>query len=174
MKKTNYKMPGLPSVKSVRASTAKIFPLSASGVSNAGGFTNGAASPINFGNASRASTRNPQSSNAWSNLLSATTSGGMAGTLSGVAGFSGGISSLISGLTSLLGGGKTAPPALAAYQLPRAQQETISTGSSVSTPGVYGGPPSATPFAAPSGQIVQAVKQALLNSSSLNDVITEL
>jgi hypothetical protein len=111
----------------------------------------------------------------WSNLLSATSSGGgLAGTLSSIDGFSGGISSLISGLTSLFGGGKTTPPALIAYQLPTSQQQTISTGSSVSTPGVYGGPTIAASFESQSGQIVQAVKQALLNSSALNDVIAEL
>jgi hypothetical protein len=89
-------------------------------------------------------------------------------------GFGLGIGSLISGLTSLFGGGKTAPPALIAYQLPTSQEQTISTGSSVSTPGVYGGPLASTPFENQSGQIVQSVKQALLNSSSLNDVIAEL
>jgi hypothetical protein len=171
MKRTNYKLPGLPRVPSVNAKTT---PLSRSGISRTGGFDNGNSQPINFGVASRAATRNPQSSSMWSHLLSATTSGGLAGTLSGVVGFSGGISSIISGLTSLLGGGKTTPPALLAYQLPTSQQQTISTGSSVSTTGVYGGPASTTPFANQSGQIVQTVKQALLNSSSLNDVISEL
>jgi hypothetical protein len=171
MRKTNYKLPALPRVPTV---TAKTTPLSASGISKTGGFDNGKAQPINFGIASRAATRNPQSSSMWSHLLSATTSGGLAGALSGAVGFSGGISSIISGLTSLLGGGKTAPPALLAYQLPTSQEQIISTGSSVSTPGVYGGPASTTPFANQNGQIVQTVKQALLNSSSLNDVIAEL
>ena len=174
MKKTNYKLPGLPRVPSAPGVSTKATPLRSSGGSKLGGFNDGSAQPINFGKASRAATRNSQAGSTWSNLLSSTTSGGLVGTLSGVAGFSGGISSLISGLTGLLGGGKTAPPALVAYQLPIAQQQTISTGSSVSTPGVYGGPPSTSPFATHGGQIVQTVKQALLNSSSLNDVITEL
>jgi hypothetical protein len=174
MKKNNYKLPKLPSALTEPASTARTTPVRDSAVSKIAGFNNGSTQPINFGKASRAATRNPQSSSTWSKLLSASTSGGLAGTLSGVAGFSGGISSIISGLTSLFGGGKTAPPALVAYQLPTSQQETISTGSSASTPGVYGGPASTTPFANQSGQTVQAVKQALLNSSSLNDVIAEL
>jgi hypothetical protein len=97
------------------------------------------------------------------------------GALSSAAGFGGGIASLFSGLASLFGSGKTAPPALAAYQLPTSQDQTISTGSTVATPGVYGGPLASTPFSSQSsGQVVQAVKQALLNSSSLNDVIAEL
>lgn len=174
MKKNNYQLPGLPSVASVPKVSAKTTPVRDSNVAKVGGFSNGAAQPINFGKASRAAIRNPPSSSTWSKLLSSTTSGGLAKTLSGAAGFSGGISSIISGLTNLFGGGKTAPPALVAYQLPTSQQQTISTGSSVTTPGVYGGPASTTPFQNQSGQIVQTVKQALLNSSSLNDVITGL
>ncbi len=174
MKKTKYNLPGLPTVPSVPKASAKSTAIRSSGASKIGGFNNGSAQPIKFGKASRAATRNPQTTSTWSNLLSGATSGGIGGGLSAVAGFSGGISSLISGLSSLIGGGKTAPPALVAYQLPTSQQQTISTGSSVSTPGVYGGPVSATPFATQGGQIVQSVKQALLNSSSLNDVIAGL
>jgi hypothetical protein len=174
MGRNKYTLPGLPKAPPVPNVAAKTTPTRDSSVSKLGGFSNGASQPINFGKASRAATRNPQTTSMWSNLLSSTTSGGLAGTLSGAAGFSGGISSLISGLASLLGGGKTAPPALVAYQLPTSQQQTISTGSSVSTPGIYGGPASTTPFQNQGGQVVQTVKQALLNSSSLNDVITEL
>ena len=161
MKKTKYNLPGLPAVPSVPKSNSKTTLLRSSAASKLGGFNNGNAQPINFGNASRAATRNPATTSTWSSLLSGSTSGGIGGSLSAFAGFSGGVGSLISGLTSLLGNGKTAPPALVAYQLPTALQQTISTGSSVSTPGVY-------------GQIIQTVKQALLNSSSLNDVITGL
>jgi hypothetical protein len=174
MKKSNYKLPGLPSAPSTPKVSATTTALRDSTVSRVGGLNNGASQPINFGNASRAATRNPQTSSTWSKLLSSTTSGGLANTLSGVAGFSGGISSLISGLTNLFGGARTAPPALVAYQLPTSQQQTISTGSSVTTPGVYGGPASTNPFQSQGGQIVQTVKQALLNSSSLNDVIAGL
>jgi hypothetical protein len=175
MKKNNYKLPGLPGLPSVSTSIAKTTPTSNSSISKASGFNHGTAQPINFGRASRAATKKPQTSSTFSSLLSATTSGnGLASTLTGSAGFSGGIGSLISGLTSLFGGGKTAPPALVAYQLPTSQEQNISTGSTVSTPGVYGGPSAATPFENQSGQIVQSIKQALLNSSSLNDVIAEL
>jgi hypothetical protein len=174
MKKTKYNLPGLPTVPSVPKATTKITPLRNSSASRIGGFNNRAGQPLNFGKASRAATRNPHTTSTWTKLLSGTTSGGIGGALSGVAGLSGGISSLISGLSSLIGGGKTAPPALVAYQLPTPREQTISTGSSVATPGVYGGPTPAAPFASQGDQIVQAVKQALLNSSSLNDVIAGL
>ena len=175
--KSNYKLPGLPSVESIPASTTKTTPARSPGISKMGGFNSGTAQPVNFGRASRAATRNPASASGstFSNLVSATVSGGgVGGALSSTLGFGLGIGSLISGLTSLFGGGKTAPPALIAYQLPTSQEQTISTGSSVSTPGVYGGPSASTPFENQSRQIVQSVKQALLNSSSLNDVIAEL
>ncbi len=174
MSKSNYKLPGLPKAPSVPKVAVNTTPVRDSAVSKIGGFDNGTSKPINFGNASRAATRNPQTTSTWSKLLSSTTAGGLANTLSGAAGFSGGISTIVSGLTNLFRGGKTAPPALVAYQLPTSQQQIISIGSSVSTPGVYGGPASATPFQNQGGQIVQTVKQALLNSSSLNDIITGL
>ena len=174
MKKTNYKLPGLPGLPAAPPSIAKATPTRDPGISKISGFNKSPSQPINFGRASRAATRNPKTTSTLSSLLSGGSSGGLGGTISQAAGFSGGIGSLISGLTSLFGGGKTAPPALVAYQLPGSQSQTISTGSTVSTPGVYGGPSTGTPFENHSGQIVQSVKQALLNSSSLNDVIAEL
>ena len=170
--KKNRKLPGLSSTKPVPQNAAKSTPLRDSSISKTTGFNSRTASPINLGKASRAATKSLQSTSRWSNLLSATTSGGLAGRLSGVAGFSGGIGSLISGLTSLLGGGTTTPPTLVAYGLPTSRQQTISVGSSMSTPGVYGS--ASAPFESQSDQIVRSVKQALLNSSSLNDVIAEL
>jgi hypothetical protein len=174
MKRNNYKLPGLSSVPPVPKGPSVTTPRRDRAVSKFGALNQGTVQPISFGKASRAATRKPQTTSAWSHLLAATTSGGLVGTLSGALGFSGGISSIISGLVSLFGGAKSAPPALVAYQLPTSQQQTISIGSSVATPGVYGGPEPTTPFHNQNGQIVQAVKQALLNSSSLNDVITGL
>jgi hypothetical protein len=172
--KKNFRLPGLPNVPATPKAINKAAPLRDSSVSKSAGFTNISPKPIGLGKASPAATKSSPSSSPWSNLLSGAASGGLAGTLSSIAGFGGGIPSLISGLASLFGGAKTAPPALVAYQLPTSQQQTVSTGSSVSTPGVYGGPPATTQFAHQSTQIVQSVKQALLNSSSLNDVIAEL
>ncbi len=171
MKKSNYKLPGLPSLVSTPIGKSAAPSAGNTGIAKTSGFNKAITQPINFGRASRAATKNPNSSSMLSSFLSGSTSGGIAGGLSGAAGFSGGIGSLISGLASLFGGGKTAPPALTAYQLPTSQAQTVYTGTSVTTPGVYGGPSAASPFDSESGQVVQAVKQALLNSSSLNDVI---
>ena len=174
MKKTNVNLPGLPSTPASPTSNKRTAPLRAAGTSKASGFNTNSDKPLKFGNASRAATKSPQSTSSWSSLLSGASSSGLAGNLSAASGFGGGIGSLISGLASLFGGGKTAPPALTAYQLPTSQEQTVSTGSTISTPGVYGGPPSATTFETGGAQIVQSVRNALLNSSSLNDVIAEL
>ena len=174
MKSRNYKLPGLPGLPKAPVSTTKASTNNA-GVSKISGFSKAAPQAINFGRASRAATKNPQSSSAFSRLLSSSTSnGGLGGTISQAVGLGGGIGSLISGLSSLFGGGKTAPPPLPAYQLPTSQSQTITTGSTVAAVGVYGGPSMPTTFGNQEGQIVQSVKQALLNSSSLNDVIAEL
>ena len=174
MKKTNVKLPGLPSTPTSPTGNNRTAPLRAAGTSKASGFNSNSDKPLKFGNASRAATKSPQSTSSWSSLLSGASSGGLAGNLSAATGFGGGIGSLISGLTSLFGGGKTAPPALTAYQLPTSQEQTVSTGSTATRPGVYGGPPTLTASDNGGAQIVQSVKNALLNSSSLNDVIAEL
>lgn len=173
--KTNYKLPGLPGLPTGPTSTAKTTLTRNAGLSKATGFSKSAPQSVNFGRASRAATKSPKTTSSFSQIFSASTpSGGLGGTISQAVGFGGGIGSLISGLTSLFGGGKTAPPALTAYQLPTSQTQSISTGSIVSTPGIYGGPSAPPSFEIQSGQIVQSIKQALLNSSSLNDVIAEL
>jgi hypothetical protein len=174
MSKSNYKLPALPGLPPVPSSVAKTTPVRTASLTKTSGFNQSTGQPINFGRASRAATRTSSSPSRFSQFLSGSSSGGLGGTVSQALGFGGGIGSLISGLASLFGGGKTAPPALVAYQLPTSQSQTITTGSTVSTPGVYGGPSPVSPFENHSGQIVQSVKQALLNSSSLNDVIAEL
>ena len=175
MSKSNYKLPALPGIPPLPSSTAKTTPVRSAGLTKTSGFNQSVSQPINFGRASRAATRNPSPApSQLSQFLSGSSSSGLGGTVSQALGFGVGIGSLISGLTSLFGGGKTVPPALVAYQLPTSQSQTITTGSTVSTPGFYGGPSAASPFENHSGQIVQSVKQALLNSSSLNDVIAEL
>jgi hypothetical protein len=174
MSKSNYKLPALPGLPPVPSSVAKTTPPRTASLTKTSGFNQSTGQPISFGRASRAATRNSSSPSQASKFLSGSSSSGLGGTVSQALGFGGGIGSLISGLASLFGGGKTAPPPLLAYQLPTSLSQTITIGSAVSTPGVYGGPPAASPFENHSGQIVQSVKQALLNSSSLNDVIAEL
>ncbi|MFL6352382.1 MAG: hypothetical protein ACJ74Z_11110 [Bryobacteraceae bacterium] len=130
-----------------------------------------------------------------------TASGGIASALSGGLGSIGGLTSVISGIVHLFGGGskQKTPPPLVEFHLPTSQEQTLSVSSkgnsvrqgsaaestSLRTPGggMYGnasqlhtsGPsPSTQWIQEQSGQIAEAVKNALLNSSSLNDVIGEI
>ena len=150
----------------------------------------GKATGIQFGHPSASGTTgSTQSSSIWPNLLKQTASGGLGSILTGGAG----IGSLVSGILHLFGGGgKSAPPPLVKFHLPTTQAQTLhvtSTGSSsysgsTANSGVN---PTASPTNSVAGQvtstealryqnaqIAQAVKTALLNSSSLNDVISEL
>jgi hypothetical protein len=163
---------------------------------------NSALHSIQFGKPSQSGSKPSSSSGSeWANLLKHTASGGIASALSGGLGSIGGIGSLITGLVHLFGGGgkKKAPPPLVEFHLPASQQQTLSVSSkgntlyqgsvteatSVRAPeaGIYGNAsqlhtsgssPSTQWIQEQSGQIAEAVKNALLNSSSLNDVIGEL
>lgn len=101
----------------------------------------------------------------------------------------GGVGSLVSGITGLFGGGgaSNAPPPLALFSLPTSQSQAVPVNSkaqSGSTPSFGGAAQSPYSVGAAadhqeayqlqSAQIAQAVKHALLNSSSLNDVIAEI
>ena len=155
------------------------------------------ATGIKFGSPSNSRVSATQSSNVVTNLLKQAASGGIGTVLNGgVASFSG-LGGLVSGLISLFGGGKSTPPPLVEFQLPQSQEQTVyvspkgSTnyeGTAIEQPnttnptgGVYAGVSQAGNFAMngqalqyQSSQIAQAVKTALLNSSSLNDVIAEI
>lgn len=152
---------------------------------------------IKFGTPSNSRVSTSQSSSVVTNLLKQTASGGIASVLSGgLASFSG-IGGLVSGLISVLGGGKSAPPPLVEFQLPQSEEQTVyvspkgSTnyqGTDVEQPNmtnpmgsIYTGTSQAgspgtggQALQYQSSQIAQAVKNALLNSSSLNDVIAEI
>ena len=140
----------------------------------------------------------------WASLLGQTTSGGGLTSLftSGIAslGKIGSIGSMISGIADLFGGGgKPTLPDLVRFQLPTSQEQTIYVGSQGSTAyqgnsvqqalttqpsaGAYGAsgqgqsaPENADPqwFLDNSNYIAQAVKNAMLNSSSINDVVSEV
>jgi hypothetical protein len=153
---------------------------------------------IKFGSPSSTKTTTSQTGSEWTNLLKQTASGGVASLLGGgVAGIPG-LGSLIEGIAGLFGGSsKAAPPPLVRFQLPNSQDQTVyisSSGSTVyqssatepsarstaSAP-IYGSNAvasnqgsAAQPLRYQSSEIAQAVKNAILNSSSLNDVIAEI
>ncbi len=153
---------------------------------------------IRFGNPSSSGTRASRSSSSSLNLLRQTASGGIANAFTGGLGAVAGLGGLVSGIMSLFGGGShnTLPP-LVPFQLPQSQEQTVYVSSKGSTtfqgtnveqsslPTPTGNIPAASNPASLSGtgsqafqiqssQIAQAVKTALLNSSSLNDVIAEI
>ena len=155
---------------------------------------------IKFGSPSNNRTSTQQSSSVLGSLLKQTASGGIASAFSGGFGSIAGLGGLISGIASLFGGGgKSTPPPLVEFQLPNPQSQTIyvtsgrnttyqgnaveSSGAGSGGTGIYPQPGSAGISTAgassqslqyQSAQIAQAVKTALLNSSSLNDVIAEI
>ena len=152
---------------------------------------------IMFGNAPSSALKSNSSGSQWTDLLKQATSGnGLASAFTGGFGGLGGIGSLVSGVMNLFGGGKKNPPALTPFQLPESQQRSasigaqssstgvgLSMGSSAQATGVYGTPSNvqnASPgvnsqwFIDNSNNIAQAVKTAMLNSSSLNDVVSEV
>jgi hypothetical protein len=150
---------------------------------------------IQFGSPSSRSTKS-SSQSGWSNVLTQVATNGAASAFGSALGSIGGLTSLISGIFHLFGGGsgKAALPPLVRFQLPASQTETayISSQSRTVLQGAANEQSirSATqPIYASSGTqkagtsstatydtaaITQAVKQALLNSSSLNDVIAEI
>jgi hypothetical protein len=158
-------------------STSALKTLSASGTSKV--------SAVNFGSFRSKATTSTQGSR-WGSLLQAATSGqGLAGALGGGLSAFAGLGGLVGGILSLFGGGKSTPAAPVQFTLPQSQQETVSlhqqpvsvTQGSVGTssgnaPLTVAYQPSAVP--AGNAQVVQVVKQALLNSSSLNDVIADI
>jgi hypothetical protein len=147
---------------------------------------------INFGVPSSNSISS-QGTSEWTNLLKQTASGGVASALGGgITSAIGGIGGLVSSIASLFGAGTKTEAPLELFRLPNSNNSTVFIRSSASktgqTPttksGVYGTAPD-SPVSASEGdhshlpqyqsaQIAQAVKQALLNSSSLNDVIAEI
>ncbi|HEY7306506.1 MAG TPA: hypothetical protein VH601_20440 [Bryobacteraceae bacterium] len=150
---------------------------------------------IQFGTPSSTKTTTSSSNgNSWSKLLTQTASGGLASALGNGFGSIGGLGSVVSGLVHLFGGGskpETSP--LARFQLPNSKTQTVYIGSQrtsvlqgaafeqsiktdsqpiySSTGAHMSAPPSQHVDAA---TIVQTVKQALLSSCSLNDVISEI
>lgn len=129
--------------------------------------------PSNTGVKSRSSAG---ASNEWSSLIKAA-SGGVASLIGGDF-LESGVNSLISGLTSLFDDSGTGETPLARFTLPDPQQQTMYvTSRGPSTSDNFQVVSQNIPLQGPvykQSEIVQAVKNALLTSSSLNDVIAEI
>jgi hypothetical protein len=151
-------------------------------LSSVGHFKSG----IEFGSPSDNRTSPAQGTSEWMHLLKATTSGGLASAFGGgILSALGGLGGLASGVSKLFKGEKKTPAPLTLFHLPDSQNQSLSFGSGVlhspsaspaygvATPGANQ-PNQQPPYQYQSAQIAQAVKQALLQSSSLNDVIAEL
>ncbi len=145
------------------------------------------ATPINFGRPSNSRTATTKSSSMLTSLIKQTASGGIASALTGGLSSIAGLGGLFTGIASLFGGGKSAPPPLVDFQLPNSISQTISVSSRGSA--AYQRTPAEQPSALgttggqavkaqqlqyQSAAIAQAVKTAILSSSSLNDVIAEI
>lgn len=150
---------------------------------------------IQFGGPSSSGLRasSTSSSGDLQSLLRQGASAGLGGLLENSLSNLGGIGSLVTAFFHMFGGGgKSAPPPLVRFQLPSAQEQTAyvsSSGKSVYAGKVVengnsqsgsGGQGSSGRVSAgqsqqyQSGEIAQAVKTALLTSSTLNDVISEI
>ena len=123
-------------------------------------------------------------------LLNAASSGGASSLISGGILSVGGLG-FIGKLLGLFGGSKSTPAASTPFVMPASQVQTLNIGSSSNSSSValgvqssvngssQSGPAyqvnsSPNDHAAQSAQVVQIVKQALLTSSSLNDVVSEI
>ncbi len=149
------------------------------------------ATGLRFGGSSSSGTSASSASGSqWINLLKQTARGGVSSALGGGLKDIGGIASIVSGFIGLFGGGKSAPPPLVHFEAPSSQNQTAFVGSttgpakwvdsgathSSSSKGIYASSSESNvqSLQYQSSQIAQAVKHALLNSSSLNDVIAEI
>ena len=122
---------------------------------------------IEFGTLSSSKGIASQPGTDWTHLLTQTMSGGLASALGGSFGLGsiGGLGSIISGIASLFGSAKKSPAPLAQFQLPHSQNATVYIANQTNS-GQW--------IQDQSAQIAQAVKTALLHSSSLGDVIADI
>ena len=148
-------------------------------------------SGLSFGKPSSSST-STSSGISWGNLLSQSASSGVASAFTGGGlGSIGGLGGLISGIANLFGGSSSStPPPLTLFTLPNSINQTFDVNSSTTsaqpgasasnspvytTPGVVNNTSHAVSVATMNtAGVAQAVKNALLTSSSLGDVIAEI
>ena len=144
---------------------------------------------INFGKAPSSATLIPNSSSSssagWQKYASQLASGGAASILTGSYGtgtFGGfGLGPIVSGILGLFGSKQKSPPVLQPLSLPGASHQTVHLGggsASASGPGnvvhVHVKTMDSQSFMDRSNEIANAVKSAMLNSHSLNDVVSEV
>lgn len=140
------------------------------------------AKPLQFGSPSqKASSLNSKSTSSWTALLGSISSSGISDLLGGGGLLSSGLDYLTNGLESLLGGGDdSSAQALTPFALPDSRDQAIdidnsqTSGRSTIPSGAYNNSTLSQLSQTSKAQIVQTVKNALLTSSSLNDVIGEL
>lgn len=123
---------------------------------------------IQFGSPSNPNASGAAPGSNWEKLLTQTASRGLSSAMKGTISLTdlGGIGTAISSLFKIFGGRsseKTLPP-LVEFALPNPVSQTVYIGSGTANAATQ----------ASGTQIAQAVKQALLTSSSLNDVISEI
>lgn len=144
--------------------------------------------PIDFGSPSHNPQNISKDDKGVINLAMHTASGGLSSAFNGgLLGALGGLGGLISHLTGSLSGGKNKETPLSLFRLPESQSRTLSIGlpdvvnarQSSSGGGLYQAIGALSVDQSPSTQsqnahIIQVVKNALLTSSSLNDVIADI
>lgn len=139
--------------------------------------------PLEFGtpsNKGTTSSSSSKSSNSWTSLLGSISTGGVSDLIGGGGLLSAGLDYLSNGFASLFGGSTITAAPLTRFELPDSQDQSISinhapaTTSGTTTSGLYNSSQPSQLSQTSKVQIVQTVKNALLTSSSLNDVIGEL
>jgi hypothetical protein len=138
--------------------------------------------PVQFGSPSSkgsSTTSSNKSAGSWASLLGNMATGGISDLLGGGA-MSSGLDYFVTGIESLFGGSTTSPAdSLTRFELPDAQTQTIyanqiQTSANVATrSGMYANAQSQVGQMS-QAMIVQTIKNALLTSSGLNDVIGQL
>jgi hypothetical protein len=145
------------------------------------------AKAIQFGSPSDSGKKNSSSNktgSTWTGLLESFSTGGISDLLGGGGFLSSGLDYLSSGLQSIFGGNtQSAPEPLSRFAPPDFQDQTIyvnapptahGAASSTVVSGAYADSQPSQLNQASRAEIVQTIKNALLTSSSLNDVIGEL
>jgi hypothetical protein len=131
--------------------------------------------PSSRGNAGASSIKGKSS---WTGLLGSIGGSGVADLLGGNV-LSSGLDYLVGGFETLFGGDTTSPEPLTTFELPDTQDERIAVNNVQATPvptkapGLYSGS-QVVENQISRAAIVKTVRNALLTSSSLNDVIGEL